>query len=165
MRIAALLLPLLFTCRAPNAAAQPETRAVPSAVAPAPPSLSLKARFGPQAAERLLKSSDVEVRLRALERLAAHGSDRAIEVLVQALDPNGAAQSPRERLVATRGLAPYGRRPSVRQALLRVMSGMAPGQAEPGEALGSWVRATAAQRSIATRPSLASSSCLRASGW
>ena len=144
MRVAALLLPLLFICRAPNAAAQPATPPASSQAAPATPTLSLKARFGPQAAERLLKNSDVEVRLRALDRLSAHGSDRAIEVLVQALDPGGAARSPRERLVATRALAAHARRPNVRQALLRVMSGTAPGQSEPGDALGNWVRATAA---------------------
>lgn len=104
---------------------------------------SLLDRIGVSSFERALRSPDARERERALTRLGAFGTARALEVLVRSLDANGAAQSSRERLIVVRELAPYVRVASVRECLVRVMTGISAG-AERAEPLQAMLRDTAA---------------------
>lgn len=104
---------------------------------------SLRERFGALPAERALRSSEPAERERALERLGALGTPRALDLLVTALEPSGAAQAPRERLIAVRALARHARDPRVRDALVRVMTGIS-ASAERSDPLQGLLRDTAA---------------------
>lgn len=111
---------------------------------------SLRERFGVVPAERALRSSDPKKRERALERLGALGTPRALDLLVTALEPSGAAQAPRERLIAVRALAPHVKNPRVRDGLVRVMTGIGT-SAERSDPLQGLLRDTAALALAASR--------------
>lgn len=104
---------------------------------------SLLDRVGIARLEQTLRGGGSQERERALSRLGALGSPRALELLVRSLDPSGAAQSPRERLLVVRTLALHVREPAVRECLVRVMTGIST-SAERGEPLQSLLRDTAA---------------------
>lgn len=104
---------------------------------------SLLDRVGIDGLERTLRGGGASERERALERLGALASPRALELLVRALDPSGAAQSPRERLIVVRVLAAHAKEPAVRECLVRVMTGIS-ASAERGEPLQALLRDTAA---------------------
>ena len=127
--------------------APPVVADVPAEPTPAkrPPRVSLESRLGISIAERLLRSSAEDDRIRGIERLGAVGTTRALEVLVEALEPSGAARGARERLTAVRALAPHSARGDVRRALARLMTGSAPGGAtDQSELLVRQVRDSAA---------------------
>jgi cellulose synthase operon protein C len=84
---------------------------------------SLERRLGIAIAEQLLRSDESNDRVRALERLGAVGTTRAIELIVRSLEPSGAARGARERLVGVRALSPHTSAPNVRRALVRIMTG------------------------------------------
>jgi HEAT repeat protein len=80
--------------------------------------------------------------LRALERLSALGTPRAVELLARALDPGGAARGAEEHLAAVRALAPHAALPLARDALVRALSSP-PVEADAGP-LSEWVQSAAA---------------------
>lgn len=117
--------------------------AAPRTDSSARPAQSLLDQIGVGSIEKALRASDAHERERALTRLGAFGTARALDLLVRSLDANGAAQSSRERLIAVRMLAPYVRVASVRECLVRVMTGISAG-AERAEPLQALLRDTAA---------------------
>lgn len=116
-----------------------------ASTAPRPPASagSLLDRVGIGRLEQVLRGGGAKERERALSRLGALASPRALEVLVRALDPSGAAQSPRERLIVVRALAAHAKEPPVRECLVRVMTGIS-ASAERNEVLQALLRDTAA---------------------
>jgi len=103
---------------------------------------SLLTELGAAGAERLLASESSRDRLRALERLSALGTPRAVELLARALDPGGAARGAEEHLAAVRALAPHAALPLARDALVRALSSP-PVEADSGP-LSEWVQSAAA---------------------
>jgi hypothetical protein len=95
------------------------TRRVPLAKKPG----GLKFHLGLASAQRMLKSSTKDDRVRGIERLGGVGTAPALELLVKSIEPNGAAKSFEERLTAVRALASHTDKPEVRQALARAMAG------------------------------------------
>jgi HEAT repeat protein len=123
---------------ASDALAQSRTaRPQPHAAPPSPPPAStLRARFGLEAATRLLRSADPDERLRGVERAAATHTPEALALLQRAVsagvpgafDPrapiDGVARTdPRALLAAVRGLAGWADHESARSALAAVVSG------------------------------------------
>ncbi|MCU0684937.1 MAG: HEAT repeat domain-containing protein, partial [Polyangiaceae bacterium] len=103
----------------------------------------LRARFGVEAAERLLASPRPEERLRGVERLAASGTPRALDALVKAFEPGGGvATDARARLLAVRALGPHLEAEAPRQVVLDALQDGS--LAARGNALGALVRDTAA---------------------
>jgi HEAT repeat protein len=100
-------------------------------------------RAGIQPLQRALLGGDARERERAIERLGALGTSRALELLVRALEPSGAAQTARERLLCVRVLAAHVAEPKVRESLVRVMSGISV-SVERNEPLYALLRDTAA---------------------
>jgi hypothetical protein len=86
---------------------------------------SFRARFGVERAEALRGETAASERLRGLERLAAAGTERAVDRLVEAVLPGGTATTPEERLVAVRALAAFTANIDVRRALFDVLGGHA----------------------------------------
>lgn len=86
---------------------------------------SLRAHTGATAAEAMLGSGSLAVRVRGLERLGALGTPRASVRLVAALAPGGGVATPEERLVAVRALSGFMADPAVRRALSSVLGGHA----------------------------------------
>jgi HEAT repeat protein len=82
-------------------------------------STSLRDRFGIELAARLLRSTDPEDRLRALERAASLGTPEGISLLVHAVkDPLGTGRfDPRALLLIARGVAGATSQGEVRQLL------------------------------------------------
>jgi HEAT repeat protein len=109
----------------------------------APARESLRDRTGISLSERELRGTDPTAHERAIVRLGALGTPRAVELLVKALEPNGLAQTAPERLLAVRALAPRAREPRVRDCLLRVMTSISAG-AERADPLQALLRDTAA---------------------
>jgi HEAT repeat protein len=103
---------------------------------------SLLGELGAPAAERLLASDAAPERLRALARLSALGTPRAIELLTRALDPGGAARGAEEHLAAVRALAPHAKHGMAQAALVRALSSP-PVEADAGP-LSDWVQSAAA---------------------
>lgn len=101
----------------------------------------LKFHLGIQSAQRLIRSSNKEDRVRGLDRLGSVGTPAALELLVKSIEPNGSAKSFEERLTAVRALSTHTDKPEVRQALARAMTGSANKVEEAGEEM---VRKTAA---------------------
>jgi len=93
---------------------------------------SFRSRFGVERAEALRGATAAPERLRGLERLAAAGTERAVDRLVQAVLPGGTAITPEERLVAVRALAGYTANIDVRRALFGLLGGHA--TSSPGDA-------------------------------
>lgn len=135
--LAKLSLAALLTCGA--AAADTPARTPSAGVSGS----SLLNHFGTAELEQSLRRSSPSERERALSRLGALGTPRAVETLVRALDPNGAAQSPREQLLTLRALARHAKEAPVRECLVRVMSGIS-ASAERAEPLYGILRDTAA---------------------
>ena len=104
--------------------------------------VSLLAKLGTPAAERLLASDASADRMRAFARLSALGSPRAVELLARAVDPGGVARGAEEHLAAVRALAPYAKEPLARDALVRVLS--SPPVEAGNQPLSEWVRSAAA---------------------
>jgi hypothetical protein len=95
---------------------------------------SLRGRFGPDLAVRLIGSSDPDERLRGLERIAAMRTPEALALLERATKPTivGTVESrqslegiarrdPRSLLVAVRGLAAWADREPIRAALASIV--------------------------------------------
>lgn len=114
---------------------------------------SLLTELGAAGAERLLGSENPRERLRALERLSALGTPRAVELLARALDPGGAARGAEEHLAAVRALAPHAALPLARDALVRALSSP-PVEADAGP-LSEWVQSAAALALAKTQDSAA----------
>ncbi len=114
---------------------------------------SLLTELGAAGAERLLGSESPRERLRALERLSALGTPRAVELLARALDPGGAARGAEEHLAAVRALAPHAALPLARDALVRALSSP-PVEADAGP-LSEWVQSAAALALAKTQDSAA----------
>jgi HEAT repeat protein len=107
----------------------------PSEPAPAPTaSPSLRAHFGVDAANRLLRSSDPAERLRGLERAAAIRTPEALTLLERAASPatpggfdprapveGVARKDPRALLVVVRALATWTSEPGAREALAGIL--------------------------------------------
>lgn len=102
----------------------------------------LKFHLGIQSAQRLLKSSNKDDRVRGLDRLGSVGTPAALELLVKSVEPSGSAKSFEERLTAVRSLSTHTDKPEVRQALARAMTGSSANNVE--EAGEEMVRKTAA---------------------
>jgi hypothetical protein len=108
----------------------------------------LKFHLGIQSAQRLMKSSNKDDRVRGLERLGSVGTPAALEMLVKSIEPNGAAKSFEERLTAVRALSTHTDKPEVRQALARAMTGSSTNKVEEvGEEMVQKTAALALSRS------------------
>jgi HEAT repeat protein len=125
--------------RRPVVPLRPPTHHAPAAVTPAAAPTALRSRFGLEVALRMLRSADVDERLRGLERVAATRTPEALTVLEHAagsglpggFDPraqvDGAARSdPRALLVVVRGLATWIDREPARDALEAVLGAPTP---------------------------------------
>ncbi len=83
----------------------------------------LKSHLGLANAQRLLKSTEKDDRIRGLERLGSVGTAPALELLQKSIEPGGAARNYEERLTAVRALSSHTEKPEVRLALARAMTG------------------------------------------
>jgi HEAT repeat protein len=117
--------------------------AQPATSAPAAVRESLRDRTGASSADKALREGDSRARERAVTRLGALGTPRALELLMKALEGNGLAQSARERLLAVRALATHAREPRVRDCLTRITTSIS-ATAERADPLLAIVRDTAA---------------------
>jgi len=91
----------------------------------------LRERVGVARGKDLLQAGQWKLRLRGIERLAANGTDDAVELIADALQPGSAVRTDaRTRLAAVRALAPHARQDEVRQALQRVLNGVRAGAPE-----------------------------------
>lgn len=97
----------------------------PSSASEALSTSSLRARVGTTAAESMLRSGTLEVRLQGLERLGALGTPRAMVRLLAALAPGGGVATPEERLTVVRSLSAFTKDPAVRRTLASVLGGHA----------------------------------------
>lgn len=86
---------------------------------------SLRARIGTTAAEAMLRSGTLAVRLQGLERLGALGTPRAMVRLLAALAPGAGVATAEERLTVVRSLSAFTTDPSVRRMLAGVLGGHA----------------------------------------
>jgi HEAT repeat protein len=130
-RVAAALISLGFTATALRGArAQIPTSATPVESADhgtAPPRLGeggpgLAGRFGTALTERLVRSPDVEERLRGLERAASAHTNESLSVLLKLRDAGGRADGdPRVLLAEVQGLAQWVDRPAVRAELVAIV--------------------------------------------
>ncbi|HWL87950.1 MAG TPA: hypothetical protein VNO21_19235, partial [Polyangiaceae bacterium] len=100
----------------------------PRATVVAPPATGLettsdlRAHFGLDLVERLLRSQDPEDRLRGIERAASLGTPEAMARLIDAADPSGPGRTDtRALLEIVRGLAAFDR-PAARAALVTLVN-------------------------------------------
>jgi HEAT repeat protein len=108
------------------------------------PRVSLRTRFGPERAEALLGAGDWRERVRGIDRLAAAGTDEAIDALVEVMGSGSEIRvSSQTILAAVRALARHARREPVRKALTNVLDSDAPVASDPD--LDTLARATAAR--------------------
>jgi HEAT repeat protein len=112
---------------------------------PEAPKLSLRERFGNERGEALIQGGEWQDRARGIERLAAAGTDEAIDAIVDAMGTGSAMRSnARTLLTAVRALAPHARREPVRKVLQSVLETERPGDPEAQLELETLARATAA---------------------
>ena len=90
-------------------------------------STSLRGRFGLEMADRLLKSTDPDERLRGIQRAAAIGSPEGMGLLISQADPNALGRTDsRALLELARALAPFTSDDTARARLVAILGAPAP---------------------------------------
>ena len=151
LSLVAAMASLITAAWPPYAAAQPRP-ATPSSsrstttrtTQETTPGTSLTAHLAPTVAQRLLRSPDLDERIRGVRRLAGQRDYDAVQILLRAIEDNAAlVADPRVRLEAIRALAPFATRDPVRRLLVGWMDDSA-SRARPTDGLAALAQDQAA---------------------